>query len=291
MATTVLSSTPGGVGGLVRLALPSVPLVNRLPGVRKERGFTPLSFALPARRADHAHVEAYARVCGFPTKDTLPVTYPHLLGFGLHAAVMSSPEFPWPAIGLVHLSNAITTHRPIGVEESLAVQVDLGQPRTHPKGTLLDFVTQVSSGDDVVWESTSTYLRRGPSGPPRNDVPREERPTPAPATGLPWKLPADLGREYAAVSGDHNPIHLYPVTAKALGFPRQIAHGMWSKARCLAAVENRLPDAFTVDVAFRKPILLPSTVLWHHETAGDEQHFRLSRKDGAEHLTGTVTPA
>ena len=48
------------------------------------------------------------------------------------------------------------------------------------------------------------------------------------------------------MSGDHNPIHLYPLTAKALGFRRQIAHGMWSLARCVAAVENRLPDAVTV---------------------------------------------
>ena len=33
---------------------------------------------------------------------------------------------------------------------------------------------------------------------------------------------------------------------------------MWTKARCLAAL--RLPDAFAVDVRFKKPILLPSKV-------------------------------
>ena len=112
-----------------------------------------------------------------------------------------------------------------------------------------------------------------------------------PGTGIPWRLPADLGRRYAAVSGDRNPIHLYPLTARALGFPRQIAHGMWSKARCLAAVENRLPEAFRVHVEFRKPVLLPSTVIWRHEGNGDDQRFSLSRADGAEHLTGTVTGA
>ena len=37
----------------------------------------------------------------------------------------------------------------------------------------------------------------------------EELEQPAP-TGTSWKLPGDLGRRYAAVSGDHNPIHLYP---------------------------------------------------------------------------------
>ena len=78
--------------------------------------------------------------------------------------------------------------------------------------------------------------------------------------GVEWRLPGDLGRRYAAVSGDHNPIHLYALTAKAFGFPRQIAHGMWSKARCLAALDGRLPDAVTVEVAFKKPVLLPGTV-------------------------------
>jgi hypothetical protein len=288
---TVLAAPPSGLSGLLRLALPSVPGVNQLPGVRKHRGFTPLTFALEAAPVDQHHVEAYARVCGFPVKDTLPVTYPHLLGFGLQSAVMSSPAFPWPAIGLVHLDNAITQHRPIGTRESLAVAVELAQPRTHPKGTLLDFVTRVHSGEELVWESTSTYLRRGPSQPGQPHAEREETaPAPAAAT-LPWRLPADLGRQYAAVSGDHNPIHLYPLTAKALGFPRQIAHGMWSKARCLAAIENRLPAALTAQVSFRKPILLPSTVGWSNQTLGDTQHFRLLRKDGAEHLVGSVRPA
>ena len=62
-----------------------------------------------------------------------------------------------------------------------------------------------------------------------------------PPGGVEWRLPGDLGRRYAAVSGDRNPIHLYALTAKAFGFPRQIAHGMWSKARCLAASRTGCP--------------------------------------------------
>ena len=107
-----------------------------------------------------------------------------------------------------------------------------------------------------------------------------------------WRLPADLGRRYAAVSGDHNPIHLYPLTAKALGFPRQIAHGMWSLARCVAAVENRLPDAVTVDAAFKKPILLPGSVAFGVDTTVDGLAFALtSPKNGAPHLVGRTRPA
>ena len=102
-----------------------------------------------------------------------------------------------------------------------------------------------------------------------------------------WSLPGDLGRRYAAVSGDHNPIHLYPLTAKALGFPRQIAHGMWTKARSIAALENRLPDAVRVDVAFKRPVILPGKVAFGSTPIDDGYAFSLtSPSSGAPHLQG-----
>jgi acyl dehydratase len=274
---------------LVKAALPSVPVVNQLPGVKKApaEGFAGLSKDRPPVTVERAHVDAYAAVCGFPTKDTVPLPYPHMLAFPLHIAIMTNPAFPAPAIGTVHLENSITGHRPIAVGEELAVSVSVGAAEPHPKGTVYRFMTEVRAGDDLVWESTSTYLRRGhgddtaPSGATFPD---------APPSGVVWKLPADLGRRYAAVSGDHNPIHLYPLTAKALGFPRQIAHGMWSKARCLAALENRLPDAVRVDVAFKKPIILPGSVAFGSTPVDRGYAFSLSNpKTGAPHLAGRTT--
>lgn len=284
-----LSGSTGGLSVLARAALPALPVVNRLPGVRKSSasGFTGLAFTRPAVVVERSEVDAYAAVCGFPVKDTAPLSYPHMLAFPLHMAIMSDPAFPYPAIGTVHLENSITGHRPVQVGETLAVRTAVGAPRPHPKGRVLDFVTTAYVGDDLVWESTSTYLRRGsgtkdaPFGTTFEDV--------AP-TGARWRLGADLGRRYAAVSGDHNPIHLYPLTAKALGFKRQIAHGMWSKARCLAALENRLPDAVTVEVSFRKPIFLPGTVAFGSLPTDDGYAFSLSDpRSGSFHLLGRTT--
>ena len=102
----------------------------------------------------------------------------------------------------------------------------------------------------------------------------------APTGGVQWKLPADLGRTYAGVSGDHNPIHLYPLTAKALGFPRQIAHGMWTLARSIAAIENRLPDAVTVEVAFKKPVFLPGTVAFARPGRRRRAHVLADQPEG-----------
>jgi acyl dehydratase len=101
-------------------------------------------------------------------------------------------------------------------------------------------------------------------------------------------LGGDLGRRYGSVSGDRNPIHMHALSARLFGFPQAIAHGMWTKARCLAALEARLPDAYTVDVSFRRPILLPSRVTFSAE--GERFAVRSARNPETIHLEGTVTP-
>ena len=288
----LLESEPGRLSTLVRAALPVVPGVNRLPGVRKGPAgdFAGLTYAREAVTVERARVDAYAAVCGFPRKDVVPLTYPHLLAFPLHMAIMGDPAFPYPAIGLVHLENSITAHRAIAVGESLDVTTSVGAPRPHAKGVLLDFVTTVSADGETAWESTSSYLRRGRTidGEPAPGLEVRDAPT----GGVEWRLPADLGRTYAGVSGDANPIHLYPLTAKALGFPRHIAHGMWTKARSVAAIENRLPAAVTVEVAFKKPVFLPGTVAYGARQDDAGWTFAMtSPKDDAPHLLGrTTTP-
>jgi acyl dehydratase len=278
-----------GIGLLVRAALPAVPGLNLLPGIRKRGSgdLAGLTFSTRPIEVRRENVHAYAAVCGFPDKDTVPLTYPHVLGFPLHLEVMTDPAFPFPALGGVHLTNTITTHRPIAVGETLEVTVHPENLQPHAKGRTVDLVTDVSSAGELVWEGRSTYLRRGqgspegPGSPVFDDVDR---------SGLTWRLPGDLGRRYAAVSGDRNPIHLYPWTAKALGFRRQIAHGMWTKARCVAALENRLPDAVTVEVAFKKPVFLPGTVAFGSKVTDTGYAFSLTDPgSGAPHLQGRAT--
>ncbi len=112
------------------------------------------------------------------------------------------------------------------------------------------------SAKGLVWRGSSTYLARGVATD--GEAVRPERlDEPDTRDSQAWRLPADLGRRYAAVSGDVNPIHLSPLAARAFGFPRTIVHGMWTHARALAALEGRLPPTYRVVVDFTKPILLP----------------------------------
>ena len=138
-----------GLTTVLKAALPSLPVVNLLPGIRKDAGADPstLVFTRPAVEVTRSEVDAYAKVCGFPRKDTAPLPYPHMLAFPLHMAIMTDPAFPAPAIGTVHLENSITGHRPIAVGEQLGVRVSVGAPRPHPKGTVFEFVTEVRAED------------------------------------------------------------------------------------------------------------------------------------------------
>jgi acyl dehydratase len=280
---------------LLRAALPSIPVVNRLPGVRKTGGDPSSLHELRSATVTREHADAYAAVCGFPVKDVVPLTFPHVLAFPLHLRVMTSPLFPFPAIGTVHLTNTITQHRPVAIGETLQVEVHTSEVRAHPKGRAIDFLATAAVDGETVWESSSTYLRRGrPDAVVSTNSTDESPPVePLETTGtmvpgrVTWRLGGDVGRKYAAVSGDHNPIHLYPLTARALGFRHPIAHGMWSLARCVAALDNRLPDAVTVEARFTKPISLPGTVAFGQDPLADGIAFALSSpRSGAPHVIG-----
>ena len=270
---------------MVKAALPMVPGVNLLPGIRKTGGtFDDISRERTGIRIDPAHVARYASVCGFETRDALPLTYLHMLAFPLHMDIMTSGAFPYPAIGTVHLRNAIHQLRPVTARETVDVTVTATNLRPHPKGKVFDMLATATSAGETVWESTSTYLRVGKGD---ESAPTGEAFEVIPGTGTQWRLPGNLGRKYGAVSGDMNPIHLYPITAKALGFNRQIAHGMWTKARCVAAIETRLPDDVTVEVEFKKPVFLPGTVAFGSHVVDTGIDFSLTNpKSGAPHVVG-----
>ncbi|MFE9675781.1 MaoC family dehydratase [Streptomyces sp. NPDC006259] len=293
MTTPPLSAPPALGPLLARGALLS-PLKRPRPGAVFSGG----RLVLPALRADLSRLAAYERVCGFATgDDALPITYPHVLGFPLAMRIMSGRAFPLPLLGLVHTSISLTRHRPLPATGSyeLAVQVDRLVP--HRRGTEAVVVTELRESGEVVWESESTYLARhrtpGTAGTEGTEETAGTAADQAGGSAEPppplvdeWRLGADVGRRYGAVSGDRNPIHLSPLTARLFGFPRAIAHGMWTAARCLAA--HGTPAAAHVRVEFRAPVLLPGTVAF----AADGERFEL-RGTGAEgrtHVRGRVAP-
>jgi acyl dehydratase len=273
-----------------RASLGLVPGVSRLPLIGGARGedVPDLTLVLPEVTVDRDRLDAYAHVCGFPLRDALPATYPHVLAFPLQLSLMTDPSFPFPAIGLVHIYNRITQHRTIPVSETLSIRVWATPIEPHPRGKQFSLRSEARAGDELVWEEISTNLHRG--GERQDESASAERVPSAkdlPATAT-WKLPGNLGRRYGSVSGDLNPIHMHSLSARLFGFPSAIAHGMWTKARCLAALEPRLPAAFTIEAAFKRPIRLPGTVAFAEGADGTRFGVRDAKED-TPHLDGAVS--
>ena len=284
MARTELSEAPSLPALFAKAAVTARGRGGDLPDTR---------LACTGVTADPAQLAGYARVCGFGLTDVLPPTFPHVLTFPLQVALMSDRSFPLALVGLVHVRNRIDVLRPIGTGEALDLEVWAERFATHRAGATVDLCASGTAGGNEVWRGRSTYLARkvtAPDGAPASETDVEVGALPDGT--IRWRVPDDIGRRYAKVSGDVNPIHMSSLTAKALGFKRAIAHGMWVKARALAALEGRLPSAMGVDVAFRKPLFLPSTVTLATapvHPGGWDLAVR-NATTGTEHLVGTVRP-
>ena len=290
-----LKRAPGMLPLFARAGAAMIPGASKLPvfgGAKRGEDVPGTTLLLEAAAVDRERLASYDKVCGFPLRDQLPATYPHILAFPLHLQLMTDPAFPFPALGLVHIANRIVQHRRVLAGEPLALRVWATSLESHPRGTQFAICSEARVQDELVWEERSTLLKRGESaaGSP-SDQERSEELSPRPDLPITatWRLAADLGRRYGSVSGDLNPIHIHPMTARLFGFPTAIAHGMWTKARCLAALDPRLPDRFTAEVTFRKPILLPATV--NFAERGDQGRIPFSVRGagkGTPHLEGEV---
>ena len=251
-----------------------------------------LSVALESLSFDPENLKAYREICGFPKTGGLPIPYPQVSAIDLQMYLLTQPQFPLPLLGLVHLKNRITQERELNPEEAFAVQVAIVGQRPHDKGLEFEIeTTYADTGGKIVWRGLTTILYRQKSA----EDGKSKKPSSAEsADGLAeyrsFDAPEDIGRRYGKIAGDQNPIHLYPFTAKLFGFPRHIAHGMWSMARCCALLQEGLghpPHELTTQ--FRQPLFLPARVALRYGEQGEAFSFKLiSRDTDKTHLTGTL---
>ncbi|MGB7357173.1 MAG: MaoC/PaaZ C-terminal domain-containing protein [Mycobacterium sp.] len=281
-----MTEQPSGLKNMLRAAagaLPFVPRDDTLP----DRTLTVAELPI-----DPANVAEYANVTGLRFGDTVPLTYPFALTFPTVMSLVTGFDFPFAAMGSVHLENHITQYRPISVTDTVGVSVHAESLREHRKGLLVDIVTDVNVGNDTAWHQVTTFLhqqRTSLSDEPK--APPQKQPKPGPPNAVLRITPGQI-RHYASVGGDHNPIHTNAVAAKLFGFPTVIAHGMFSAAAVLANIEGRLPDAVRYSVRFAKPVVLPARAGLYVDRHGEGWELTLRHlSKGHPHLTGSVTPA
>jgi acyl dehydratase len=275
-----VSSTPGMSGLYAKAATRRKVTGKTLP----ETGLRQML------QVDQQRLAAYRKVCGFVDNGLLPPTYPHVLAFALQMQLLTAKDFPFPLLGLIHLSNRIRVLRPMGGVSQVRASVNVEQLQPHPKGAVFNLVTRIEDQLGPLWEAESEMLCKSVQldGALVEPPPRM---TPALTEVTRWTAPADIGRQYAKVSGDYNPIHLSAISARMFGFPTAIAHGLWNKARTLAALDDHLPEAnLEIEVSFKKPVRLPSEVTLLASAAGSSGSLQLVGSGDLEHMIGSWQP-
>ena len=280
-----LESMPSVVRGFARAA------VARKPGLGEGQTIPAIEARLRGVVPDPDRLRRYREICGFESGETLPLTFPHVLAAPMHMTVMTHPQFPLKLVGAVHLHNHIEQKRPLAVDEPLDLTVRVGGHRDVEKGLEFDLHTLVDdAAGERVWTGISTNLVRGRSKAGKKGA-KTALPDPQNYTVMDeWQLDAGLGRRYGVQAGDINPIHMHALLAKLFGFPRAIAHGMWSYARCAAALVPSQPQGpVSLDVAFRRPVLLPSKVVFRVDNADKPTAYMVTNPEGKTlHLTGNL---
>lgn len=279
------------------MAYPRMFLAQRPTHVPKGREVPPIEARIVglASRADH--LKSYRRVCGFSADGRLPLTYPHVMSMPVKMAMLTSDAFPVRLLGLVHVRNEITSLRPIADQETLDIRCAVSGPRETDRGQEFDMLTEASADGKIVWSEISTFLARRRA--PRTTETRKSATQPnageaaAAVRTTSWHADADIGRRYAGVSGDINPIHLMDLTARLFGFERAIAHGMWSLARTAAELHSRVPtDSLRLSASFKLPILLPAWVNLQSWDTATGIAFSLRDAQGEKpHIAGAIDRA
>lgn len=274
--------------------------LGALRGSRKRPGaiaaLPEVSYVLPRVVIDPAQLARYGGVCGFSDAQGVPVVYPQMLSFPLVMAFFGSDDCPWPALGTVHLANRIEQRRRLSPGDALRVELRTGRLYAHAKGQVFTLETTITRADDIVWTATHVVLRvgvRNPAGPAYSgDLDGCDAAAETPLSHqADFSAPGDIGRRYGRVSGDLNPIHLAALSARLFGFRRAIAHGMWTKARALAALLPQEPVAqAAAAVEFKAPLYLPARVsLWAAHSAQGAR-FEVRSADGDRpHLRGRLS--
>jgi acyl dehydratase len=194
----------------------------------------------------------------------LPPTYAATWGMRIFSRLLAESRLKLPVARVLHVGNSVDIKKwPLAGEEirvsARLSSLDVTDSRTIVIGEMV----HSDKDNEELFTLTMTMFFPGTpkKGPKSKKKDRPEPPrVPFGATCLGRftpKLPAI--RQYSAVSGDFNPVHMSNLAAKASGFPRAFIHGYASKAYAANLIIDELlqgdPEKLVnIDVQFKKPL-------------------------------------
>jgi len=246
-------------------------LIGRRAGLKRGEAFPRVGLSAPWR-LERSWLRDYLEICRWGAESQVtPLTVGQVCAAPVQSALLMGDYSPVSPLGLVHASNELLALQPLPLEEELWISVWFGESAWRPRGVTVDLHTVIARSaqrDEPLWMGRTTVFKALHPDQEALKAQRAQRATPPPplreepraAQPLSLELPPDMGRRYAPIARDHNPIHLYPWSARLFGFKRPIVHGMWALARSLAEAVPSAGAASTgeLTVRFKRPLELPS---------------------------------
>ena len=270
-------------------------MVSRKPSLVPEGGAVPrIEARLSKVVIDRRQLASYTEICGAAAGATLPIAYPHILAMPLHLAILGTEAFPVKLFGLVHVHNRIAMRQPLSADEPAEIRSWIEGHRDTERGQEFDLHTEYVVAGEPLWDETCTFLarKRAPAeaGARTTQSRGGDAPDAVAVKSSSFRAPAGLGRRYGFISGDVNPIHMSDLTAKAFGFPRAIAHGMWSLGRLASDFESeQFNGGCELSVSFKLPVFMPAWLMLQRWPIENGSGFALRDAQGDKpHLTGTL---
>jgi len=208
------------------------------------------------RHAQADGLQRYRALTGW-TRPEVPPVWPFVLASGLHLELLAGDAFPVKLLGIVHVAQRLEVRAPLQESDEGALEIWLEGHRDTERGQEFDLHTVFRQGSATPWVSLTTFLARAKSSGGAKKAPPAPRVASEGARWVQLDAPSGLGRRYGDLVGDLNPIHLSDLSAKLFGFPKAIAHGMWSLARCLSEQPPR-SGPWALDCQFKLPVFMPS---------------------------------
>lgn len=250
---------------------------------------------LSKQRIDITKLHAFQKVCGYPLSDAVPISYLHNQVFDLQMALLLDETMPLPLLGMVHLEHSISRLKSITPSEQYDLEVFFGEVEPHKHGVTIESRAEIRVDNELIWHETAKTLSRLPkhllSKTQADTTAKPGFQRPCAETAIVWKAASDLGRRYGKVSGDRNPIHLWPITAKLFGFKRHIAHGMWTMARAAAEFEpDYLNKSICYSTRFLKPVFLPTRLHYYRDDSSENNKIEVWNSNASQcHMIATVS--
>lgn len=239
-------------------------ILTRRPGNPHETPLPRLLGRMENITPDPENLSRYREVCGLKNDGKIPVLYPHVLASPVYMHLLSHKEFPIPLIGSLHLRNHIICHRPIDEREPLTLEVTTGDKRIVKQGIEFDFTILLSSHGERLWESITTWLKKGDYGAAHAQSPHADiiKPIYNGVEHAESYIPKEIGKRFARITGDYNPIHISKYAAPLFGLKRDVAHAMWVCADTIRQLPRHKKESpLRVDLAFKGPLFLDSRYL------------------------------